>query len=144
MVAGRVSSIIGVGDARARPAAAAPSDATPTSSGVSATMLGGSNGFVYLTDTNTGDGKDTLIGISSDAAAAVGVHRTEITNNVASIRAITTVAIPAHGVVRFNPGSYHLVLANVRRTLGPCDTLDLTLTFTGTGQVRVRAQVREQ
>ncbi len=48
------------------------------------------------------------------------------------------------GEVRFDPGSYHLVLANVRRTLAPGDTIDLTLTFKGAGPVQVRAEVRAQ
>jgi len=135
-------SIISVRDPWARPAVAAPSGATPTSGGAAA-MMGGSNSVVYLTVVNTGDGKDTLLGISSDAAAAVQLHRTEITNNVASMREVRSVEIPAHGTVRFDPGSYHLVLANVRRTLTPGDTIDLTLTFKGAGQVRVRAEVRE-
>ncbi len=72
------------------------------------------------------------------------LHRTEITNNVASMREVKSVAIPAHGTVRFDPGSYHLVLENVRRTLTSGDTVDPTLTFKGAGQVRVRAEVREQ
>lgn len=137
-------SVISVRDPWARPAVAAPGGATPTSGNASALMMGGSNSVVYLTVVNTGDGKDTLIGISSDAAAAVELHRTEITNNVASMREVTTVEIPAHGQVRFDPGSYHLVLANVRRTLTPGDTVDLTLTFKGAGPVQVRAEVRAQ
>jgi len=137
-------SVISVRDPWARPAVATPRDATPTSGGAAAAMMGGSNSVVYLTIVNNGDSKDVLLGISSDAAAAVQLHRTEITNNVASMREVNTVEIPAHGEVRFDPGSYHLVLANVRRTLAPGDTIDLTLTFKGAGAVQVRAEVREQ
>jgi len=136
-------SVIAVRDARSRPAVAAPSGATPPS-GQASSMMGGGNSVVYLTVVNTGDGKDTLMGISSDAAGAVELHRTEIKGNVASMREVSAVEIPAHGEVRFDPGSYHLVLVNVRRTLTPGDTLDLTLTFKSAGQVRVRAEVREQ
>jgi copper(I)-binding protein len=137
-------SVISVRDAWARPAVAAPSDATPTNGGAAALMLGSGNSVVYLTVANTGDGKDTLLDIRSDAAARVQLHRTEIRDNVASMRGVTSVEIPAHGEVRFDPGSYHLVLANVRHTLTPGDTVDLTLTFKGMGQVRVRARVRER
>ena len=158
------SSAIGVRDAWARPAVAVPSDATPMGDHTmpmgngatpmgsatpmgndpSAMMMGGSNSVAYLTIINTGDGKDTLVGISSDVAGAVQLHRTAITNNVASMSEVNSVDIPAHGEVRFAPGSYHLVLANVRRTLAPGDTIDLTLTFKNAGQIQVRAEVREQ
>jgi copper(I)-binding protein len=137
-------SVISVRDPWARPAVAAPNSATPASGAAAAAMMGGSNSVVYLTVVNTGEGKDTLIGVTSADAAAVQLHRTEITNNVASMREITSVEIPAHGQIRFDPGSYHLVLANVRRTLAPGDTVNLTLTFKGAGQVQVRAEVREQ
>jgi copper(I)-binding protein len=137
------SSAISVRDAWARPAIAAPSEATPAS-GDASSMMGGSNSVVYLTVVNTGDGKDTLIGISTDAAGSVAMHRTEIKDNVASMREVNTVEIPAHGEVRFDPGSYHLVLANVRHALVPGDSIDLTLTFKGAGVIRVRAEVREQ
>lgn len=135
-------SVITVREAWVRPAVAAPSDATPVSG--AAAMMGGSNSVVYLTVANTGDSKDTLLGISSDAAGSVELHRTEIKDNVASMREVGTVEIPAHGEVRFDPGSYHLVLANVRHALVPGDTVDLTLTFKGAGAIRVRAEVREQ
>ena len=61
-----------------------------------------------------------------------------------SMREVNSVDIPAHGEVRFDPGSYHLVLANVRRTLVPGDTVRLSLIFKGAGEVQVRAAVREQ
>lgn len=142
-------SVISVRDAWARPATAAMSDATPTTSaqgGQTASMMmgGGNSSVVYLTIANTGDGDDTLTGVTSAAAGAVEMHRTEIKDNVASMRQVQQVAIPAHGEVRFNPGGYHLVLAEVRRTLQPGDTITLTLTFQRAGPVEVSAQVREQ
>lgn len=126
-------SVITVRDAWARPVVAAPSNVTPTNGQASAMMMGGDSSVVYMTIINTGDSKDTLIGISSDVAVAVRMHRTEIKNNVASMNEIKSVDIPAHGEMRFDPGSYHVVLANVRRTLAPGDMIDLTLTFKNAG-----------
>lgn len=145
------SSAISVRDAWARPAVAMSNGATPMGDhampmggDASAMMMGADSSAVYMTIANTGDGKDTLIGISSDVAGVVQMHRTAIKNNVASMSEIKSVDIPAHGELRFDPGSYHVELANVRRTLAPGDMIDLTLTFKNAGPVQVRAEVRDQ
>ena len=109
-----------------------------------ASMTGGSNSAVYLTIANTGGGADTLTGVRSDDAGAVEMHQMSIKDNVASMRQVGEIPIPARGEVRLDPNGYHLILVNVSRDLRVGDTVELTLTFKQAGQVFVTAQVRDQ
>jgi copper(I)-binding protein len=138
-------SAIAVREAWARPAQAA-TGAMPAGSShaAMASMTGGSNSAVYLTIANTGGGADTLTGVQSHDAGAVEMHQLSIKDNVASMRQVGEIPIPARGEVRLDPNGYHLILVNVSRDLKAGDTVELTLTFKQAGQVFVTAQVRDQ
>jgi copper(I)-binding protein len=97
----------------------------------------------YMTITNAGTA-DTLVRVSTDVAEAVELHNTTIDNNVARMRQVQEITIPANGQVKFQPGSYHAMLINVKRDLKPGDTVTLTLQFKNAGEQQVTAQVREQ
>ncbi len=139
------TSAIAVRDAWTRPArAASERGATSgTPQPVMGTMMGGANSVAYLTIANTGDRADTLTAAASPIAGAIELHRTEIKDNVASMRQVREIEIPAHGEVRLDPNGYHLILVNVSRDLNVGDTVNLTLTFKQAGQVQVSAQVRD-
>lgn len=139
------TSMITVRDAWARPVeAGAGGMAMPTMGGAMGAMGDAGNGVIYLTIVNSGAGADKVTGVSTEVATAVELHQTEIKNNVASMRGVSAIEVPAKGEVRFNPGGYHLVLTNVRRTLRAGDTFVLTLTFAHAGQVQATVQVRDQ
>lgn len=139
-------SEITVRDAWTRPARAAMDHSATPGMNHSAigSMMSGTNSVVYLTIANRGDGEDTLTAVTTDVASTVQIHRTEIKDNVASMRQVREVAIPAHGELAFDPNGYHLILINVTRDLKVGDTIELTLTFKQAGPVRTSAQVRDQ
>lgn len=140
------TSAIAVREAWTRPAQAAMDHGTMPGMDHSAmgAMVGGTNSVVYLTIANTGDGADTLTGVTSDVAGAIELHRTEIKDNVATMRQVKTIEIPARGDVRLDPNGYHLILVNVTRDLKVGDTVTLTLHFKQAGAVPVTVQVRDQ
>ena len=149
--AGGTSSIT-VRDAWARPATVAAagggSGATPTSDTGAmpgmAGMGGANNSVIYLTIANSGTGADKVTAVSTDVADAIEMHRTEIKNNVASMRAVQAIEVPPQGEVQLNPGGYHLELVHVRRELRVGDAFTLTLTFEHAGRVPVTVAVRAQ
>ena len=138
---GSGTSAISVTEAWARPATAG---AMPgMDHGIAGTMASGTSSVAYLTIVNSGDGGDTLIAVATASAGAVELHQTTIKDSVASMRQVREIAVPKRGVVRFNPGGYHLVLVNVRRDLRPGDTITLTLTFARAGTIEVTVPVRD-
>lgn len=138
---GGTSDIV-VTNAWARSAVAAGAS-SGAENGIAATMSGGTNSVAYLTITNRGDGRDKLVGVSTDAAGAVELHQSLIENNVASMRRVQAVDVPKYGSVAFSPGGYHIVLVRVRRDLRPGDSVTLNLTFEHAGVVTVNAAVRD-
>lgn len=105
---------------------------------------GGGTGLVYLTIVNTGDGTDTLTDISADLAESVELYRTKIEDDVASLRAVWSIAVPAHGEVRLDTVDYQVVLVGLRRNLRVGDIIVLTLTFEHAGRSRIGIRVRDQ
>jgi hypothetical protein len=96
-----------------------------------------------MTIVNTGSAADQLVKVTTEIADQVELHTTTIENNVAQMRPVTVVDVPANGQVELKPGSYHVMLIGVKQTLALGDTVPLTLTFQNAGEVQVTAEVRE-
>ncbi len=107
------------------------------------TQGSGVTGAAYMTIVNTGSAADQLVKVTTEIADQVELHTTTIENNVAQMRPVTVVDVPANGQVELKPGSYHVMLIGVKQTLAPGDTVPLTLTFQNAGEVQVTAEVRE-
>jgi periplasmic copper chaperone A len=93
---------------------------------------------------NRGDGDDRLIGAESDAALAVEVHRTEITDDGrALMRKLDDVALPAGETVRFRPGGLHLMLVVPDERVVVGGTFEVTLRFERSAPVTISVTVVE-
>lgn len=67
----------------------------------------------YLTITNTGTEPDRLLGGSSDAAEAVEIHESTITDGVARMRpAEDGIAIAPGETLRLEPGAAHIMFVD--------------------------------
>ncbi len=163
---GQPAAGITVEDAWARPALAAatsPADmgsadssmmgatATPAQ-GMNAGMGGGMSGeampmggrsAAYMTLVNTGNAADRLIRATTDAAATVELHTVIMENEVAQMRPVEAIEVPANGRTELKPGGYHVMLLDLTRDLQVGDTVRLTLTFERAGDIQVDAPVRE-
>jgi hypothetical protein len=51
-------------------------------------------------------------------------------------------AVPARGVARMKPGSYHIMLLGMRTNLNPGDTFALTLYLENNGPVTIQSYVK--
>jgi len=101
------------------------------------------NSAAYLTIRNLGRAPDRLVGARSDIARAVEIHQTTIdSTGLARMRPVAAIELLAGAEVHLEPGSYHVMLMGVARTLAEGDSVRLVLEFEATGPTEVRAEVR--
>jgi copper(I)-binding protein len=113
-------------------------------------------GVVYATLRNNGSAADRLIGASSPLADHVGLHQTyrlsvqsaakpmdgmPADDMLTSMRAVSSISIPAHGTTLLSPGGYHLML-DLRRQIAAGETIPLRLHFARAGWIATRVVVR--
>lgn len=77
---------------------------------VTASMPGMSMSAGYMTFTNNSDADIRISRISSPQFAAVEMHETMIENDVAKMRAVDAIIVPANGSVALQRGGKHLML----------------------------------
>src|SRR5699024_8766650 len=83
---------------------------TPGASPMSEEMADLSTGAAYMTITNTGDEPDRLVGLETDAAETVEVHKVTMDDNVMEMTPLLHgLEIPAGETVSLD-GDYHIML----------------------------------
>jgi copper(I)-binding protein len=93
---------------------------------------------------NVGDGADRLLAVESDAALAVEIHRTEITEDGRAVmRQLDDVELPPGGTVRFRPGDLHLMLVVPDERVVVGGTFEVTLRFERSAPITVSVAVVE-
>jgi periplasmic copper chaperone A len=96
----------------------------------------------YMKIKNTSGSNDRLIGVTCDFASAM-LHETTINGDVASMAELSSIDIPAGGIVEFKHGGLHIMFMNPAKDLKVGDQVDLTLEFEKAGKVTVAATVTE-
>ena len=98
----------------------------------------------FMQLTSVAGGK--LVSASSTAAGVVEIHEMKMEGSTMQMRAIHGLNLPAGKVVAFKPGSYHMMLLDLKAPLVAGSTVDLTLVIDGKDgkreTVRVKAPVR--
>jgi len=111
--------------------------ARPTASGMP-------TGAAYLSITNHGARKDTLIGAQTPAAIRVEFHRTSFEAGMAKMRPASTLVIEPGETLTAGPGGLHLMLVDLRTPLVNGATVPLVLTFKDAGEVTVQLKIEPQ
>ncbi|MFN3929777.1 MAG: copper chaperone PCu(A)C [Thermoflexus sp.] len=104
---------------------------------------GESTSAVYFVVVNNGDQPDALVGAASDVAEKVELHETVMEGNVAKMRPVPRVEIPAKGRVEFRPRGLHIMLIGLKQDLKVGDTFTVTLRFEKSGEIRISVPVKE-
>lgn len=73
--------------------------------------------------------ENQLIQASSPVAAITEVHEMAIENDIMKMRAIPALTLPAGRTVELKPGSYHIMLLDLKQPLAKDQQVPLTLTF---------------
>lgn len=106
---------------------------------VAAPVAGSSQ--VAMTLVNGGDGDDELIGVTTDAALDVEIHRTTIADGIATMETLEGLPIPAGERLPFRPGEAHLMLVAPDETVREGGTVELVLDFERSEDVVVEGEV---
>lgn len=67
--------------------------------------------------------------LSSDSSEAAEIHEQTIDDDIARMRPVEEITIPAHDTLILSKGGEHLMLINLRRKLRDHDEVTLTLYF---------------
>lgn len=105
---------------------------------------GATTGAGYLTITNTGTGPDRLITGSVEVASGFELHRTSVTEGVASMRPLEGgLEIRAGETVELKPGATHIMLVNLKGPLKAGMRFSGTLVFEKAGTAQVQFLVSQ-
>jgi copper(I)-binding protein len=98
-------------------------------------------GAGYFTLTNTGTTEDRLVAVTGEVAQRIEVHATSLTDGVARMRAVESIAIPPGETVQLAPGGMHLMLMGLRHPLVEGERVPIVLSFEKAGEVAVELAV---
>lgn len=89
----------------------------------------------------------TLVGVASPAASVVELHEMVMDNNVMKMRALPRLDIQPGKTVELKPGSYHVMLIDLKKPLTKGEIVPITLKVEGKDKkvemVEVNAEVRD-
>lgn len=94
--------------------------------------------FMQLTATQDAQ----LLSVSSPVAAVAEIHEMTMDSGVMKMHAIPSLALPAGKPVQLKPGSYHLMLLDLKAQVKNGDTVPVTLVFQGADGKRQTLQVQ--
>jgi periplasmic copper chaperone A len=101
------------------------------------------NGAVYFLLQNHSVISDELTGVSSEAARAVEMHESKMEGDGMQMRQLPSVPIRGKESIKFEPGSYHLMLVGLNRELQVGDEIHITLHFKNHEDLQVTVPVQE-
>lgn len=101
----------------------------------------GKNGVVYMIVENHGADADKLTAASVDVAGMAMLHVNYMDGDVMKMRMVDAIDIPAGGQAELKPGSFHIMLMDLKGPLKEGQMFPMTLTFAKTGEVKVNVMV---
>ena len=84
----------------------------------------------------------SLVEVQSGAAGIAEVHEMKMENNVMKMRALSQLNIEAGKTVELKPGSFHIMLMDLKTQAKAGETLPLTLIFEGKDKKREMIEVK--
>ncbi len=121
--------------------AAAGTSTNNSSTPMAGMNMGTSSLAGYLVIKNTGSSDDQLLSANADFAGLVMLHKTVITNNVASMQEVKSIDVPAGKTVTFHPGGFHIMFMKLKSIPKVGTKIALTLVFQKAGTITVQAEV---
>lgn len=100
------------------------------------------NGAGFMTLTNRGKAADKLMAVESNVARKIELHRSSMTNGVASMqRQDGGIPAPAGQSVTLAPGGYHIMFIGLNQAFKSGDKIPATLVFQSGTKMKVEFQV---
>ncbi len=82
-----------------------------------------------------------LVAVSTPAAGVAEIHEMKMEGSVMKMRAVPVLDLPANQTVELKPGSYHLMLMDLKAPLQKDGSVALTLVFKDTKGTESKQQV---
>ncbi len=102
------------------------------------------NSAAYMLLHNHTQAEDALIGASSDVAASVEIHLSQMkADGTMEMIPQEAIVVPADGEVELKPGSYHVMLIGLKNDLNVGDEITLTLHFKNHEDITLTIPVME-
>lgn len=102
------------------------------------------NTAFYCTIVNKGDQADTLYRITSNISDDIQLHETYMKDDLIGMRPVTNIVIPPHDSTQLKPGSFHIMIMNLKEKADENDLKKLILFFRKSGKIEVKADVSSQ
>lgn len=106
-----------------------------------ATPPGARTAGAWMRIENRGNGNDELVGVASPAADGVELHVMRMEGNVAQMRPVNQIGIPAGTIVALVPNGYHVMLVGLHQPLAAGESFPLTLSFAKAGKIEIEVGV---
>jgi periplasmic copper chaperone A len=106
-----------------------------------ATPPGAVTGAAYFEIINAG-AVDTLVRIESPVAREVETHMSSVEGGMMHMRPMSSVKVPEHGRLRFDPNGLHVMLIDLQQPLKEGQRFPMTLVFQHAGRVSIEVVVR--
>jgi periplasmic copper chaperone A len=108
-----------------------------------ATPPGARTGVVFFTIENLSNHAERLLRASTPVAAGVVMHQMAEKGGMMSMRAVPSLEIGPGGRLELGPGSYHLMLIDLKQPLKVGERFPLVLTFERLGTVTTTVTVED-
>jgi periplasmic copper chaperone A len=95
----------------------------------------------FMTIKNQGTEADRLVSASSPVASLVEIHEMTMDGGMMKMRAIKGIDVKPGATVELKPGSYHVMLEDLKQPLKQGEKIPLRLTFEKAGVVEVMVNV---
>jgi copper(I)-binding protein len=94
----------------------------------------------YMTITSTQD--DKLLSATSTQAERVELHLSSMSNGVMSMNQVENIALEQNKPFELKPGSYHIMLIGLKKSLNEGDIYKLNLNFEKAGEIKIELPVK--
>ena len=104
----------------------------------------GLNTALYFKIENNSERPDTLYNVSSDIAHHVMMHETYKKDGMMGMREIKDIIVKPKSSIEFKPGSYHVMVMNLKKDLKKGEKVEFILYFKSAGAVNIAAVVQNR
>ena len=92
---------------------------------------------------NPGATAKAIVAASSDISDKVELHEMKNENGMMKMSPVKKMDVPAKGKLELKPGSFHVMLFDVKKKISDGEKISLTFTFDDGSKVTTEAQVRK-
>jgi hypothetical protein len=101
------------------------------------------NTAFYCIVVNNSSEPDTLYNAASNISDRVEIHETYKKGDMTGMRRINSLTIAPHDSLIFKPGSYHIMVMNLKENVEANQVKEITLFFKQSGKIIVKAEVKK-